>query len=532
MVMENQFFADANGCYDTSPQAAVYKESSDSHLLLGEWGRGFNTDDDEITSLNAIKHGLVWACVNVIAGDLGQIPLNVVKRTENGCELAENNPVHYLLNVRPNPYQTPASFIEFIDSQVEIWGNGFAEIVRDGMGRVSQLLPIPSQYMNYETDEKGDPFYYMQSPLPDYSYITFGLDEVVHFTGLTSNGFWGYRLVEIAFPELRLARANLRHASASYANGAIPSGVLQHPGKLPPEARNELRKSWQSTHQGSRNRGKTAILWEGVTYNPVAASAHDAQLIESIQHNPSLIGMLFQLAPYKLGDWSQSSTRANLEDSQKEYFQSTLSRRLNKMVQEINYKLFPRGSKFYVKPDPTELLKGDKKTQMETVQLGIASTAITRNEGREYLGMNRVEGGDEFVNPNTTANAGQQEPPDDEPDDNSEGMQNQVRELVLDRAKCVCSMESKKVRSKQKAKHKDALIRAYYKDDFVAYAIDMMNVAHGVACVLWRLDDLSRTVDGYKSIAVTRALNTNADKWDINQNARELASLILGENVE
>lgn len=529
MVDVNQYFAEAGGVYDTTPQAAIHTGAADQHLLLGEFGRGFNDDDDSITSLNAIKHGLVWACINVIAGDLGQIPLNVVRETEGGCETVPDHPVHVLFNHRPNPYQTPSSFVEFMASQMLVWGNAFAEIVRDARGQVLSLMPIPSQYMKYYVDSDGEPFYYAQLPVDDGLAI-YGLDDVIHFSQLQGNAFWGYRLVEIAFPELRLARSNLRHASASYANGAVPSGVLQHPGKLPKEAREELRRSWQETHGGSRNRGKTALLWEGMEYNALSASAHDAQLMESIEHNPRLIGMLFQLAPYKLGDWSQSSTRANLEDSQKEYFQSTLSRRLHTLVQEMNYKLFGKRERgLCIKPDPTELLKGDRKTQMETAQIAMASTVWTRNEARQYVGMNTVDGGDEFVNPNTTANAGQ-EPL--ESDGDSQDVANRMRALVVAQSRVVCSIEKNRISSRAKTKHPTANIKAHYSRDFAGYAADALQPVCEAADGLIPLVPLSQSLGKYADVAQTRALTTPVSEWGIDENARLLASLILGEPIE
>lgn len=535
MVEASQYFADSHGCYDITPQAAIYREASDSHLLLGEWGRGFDTEDDNITSLNAIHHGLVWACINVIAGDLGQIPLCVMRKTEEGYEKAENHPISQLLSVRPNKYQTPASFIEYVSSQVEVWGNAFVEIVRDPTGKITSLVPIPSRYMNYETDENGEPFYYMYSPLPGRQLITYELDEVLHFKGLESNGFWGYRLVEIAFPELRLARANLRHASSSYANGAIPGGVLQHPGKPDKDARMNMRNDWNNAHGGSKNRGKIAVLWEGMTYNAVAASAHDSQLMESIAHNPRLIGMLFQLAPYKLGDWSESSTRANLEDSQKEYFQSTLSRRLNKMVQEINYKLFPMASrKFCVKPDPTELLKGDKKTQMETASIGMSATLWTRNEARAYIGMNAVDGGDEFVNPNTTANAGQQQDGDEDGDqedaDDTQDLARRMERLLLTQAKVVCQIERDKVAAKQKTKNPTANVRQHYNAAFGHYASEKLLPTVEAMDGILPLVPLDKAIDRYADVARTRAVGTAAADWNLDDNAALLASFLLGKD--
>jgi phage portal protein BeeE len=54
------------------------------------------------------------------------------------------------------------------------------------------------------------------------------------------------------------------YGSKFYANGAAPSGVLEHPGTLKDPSK--VRESWTQTFGGSANSNKVAVLEEGMKY--------------------------------------------------------------------------------------------------------------------------------------------------------------------------------------------------------------------------------------------------------------------------
>jgi HK97 family phage portal protein len=399
MIETSVLTVDSQGVSD--PMASVVKDYGRSDFLSES--RFDIGGPDRLTSLNAIKHGAVWAAVNIISGDVGQIPFNVMHRERNQWVRDDRHPVAKLLGYKPNAWQTPSVFKEWVTATRLIWGNAIAWIRRDRMQKPVELVPVPPQYVDYDIDEEsGLPYYRITAPLlrmPAY----LELDEVLHFRGLTSNGFWGYRLVEVAYDVLSLGRNVTKHAAASFENGAAPGGVLEHPGKLPLEARKELREAWDQRHGGAGRAGRTAVLWEGMKFNPITASNVDAQLLEVLAEETTKVAQLFQIPPHKLGDLRHSSVRSNLEESNREYYSQTLSRFVYAMRDELAFKLLANPETYTIKPDPEELLKGDKLSQLQVAQIALASMVWTRNEARDYIGMGPVPDGDAFANPNTTA---------------------------------------------------------------------------------------------------------------------------------
>jgi HK97 family phage portal protein len=399
VIGSSELTVDLQGVADA--RAAVVKDHG-SGDYLSDIGVQFG-DPEQLTSLNVIKHGAVWAAVNIIAGDVGQIPFNVMHSEKGQWVRDGRHPVAKLLSYSPNAWQTPSVFKEWITATRLIWGNAIVWIRRDRMSKVVELVPVPPQYISYDIDqETGLPYYRITSPtLRTPPYLE--LNEVLHFRGLTSNGFWGYRLAEVAYDVLSLGRSVISAAAASFRNSSAPGGILKHPGKPSVDVRIALREDWERLHRGPNRAGRVAVLPDGMDFQQLLMKNIDAQLLEMLAEQTTLVAQLLQIPPHKLGDMRHSSVRANLEESNREYFTQTISRGVYAMSEEFARKLLPNPETYCIKPDPEELLKGDKLSQLQTAQIGVSSMLWTRNEAREYVGKGPVADGDKFENPNTTA---------------------------------------------------------------------------------------------------------------------------------
>jgi HK97 family phage portal protein len=77
----------------------------------------------------------VYACVRILAETIASLPLNVYRSTDNGKEKAINHQLYYLLHDEPNPEMTSFVFRETLMSHLLLWGNAYAQIIRDGRGK-------------------------------------------------------------------------------------------------------------------------------------------------------------------------------------------------------------------------------------------------------------------------------------------------------------------------------------------------------------------------------------------------------------
>ena len=367
------------------------------------WGVGSASSDSGVmvTPTSAMRHSPIWQGINIIAGDVGQLAFDVVRRDGEATRKDREHPLSRILSSEPNPYMTIDVFLETLVAWAVGWGNGIAAIKRDRRGRPESLWPLLPDRTKYDQVSPGE--YVIVTRLDSSNeWTAIQPEDTLHVRCLTRNGFWGLSAVTECRNRIGHGMGLLSHGNATFKNGSKLSGVLKMEGRLSPEARQNLRQEWSEIHQGTANAGKVAILQEGLSWQQMGMSNNDAQFLESVELDILFAAGVLNLPPYKLGYLKDSAVRANLEAQQKEYFNSYLSRHANRIKNEMVRKLFTaqeRDLGYSVKVESDHLTQGTRRERVETVALAITSRLMTQNEGRESLGLNPVDGGDQFSNP-------------------------------------------------------------------------------------------------------------------------------------
>lgn len=537
-MVTTEVFAGASGVFE-APQMTGLARPSDWFV---DWVRGQQTSEAgvSVNETTMLTHGPLWQGVNILAGDIGLMPFNVYQ-TDNADSytIARLHPVQRVLTKKTNTFQTPAVWKEWAMATAIIWGNSLSYILRDNRNAVIGLVPLPPEWCGFDIDENDTPYYYVQHPKK--GTIPYRMDEIFHLRGLTTDGFWGLRLAEVAAGTIGFGIALRKHGNATFKNGWNPGGALEHPGKLTPEAMSNLRAEMDKFHKGSSKAGATLLLAEGMKWNPYKISNVDFQWLEAMQLNVSQVAAILMLPPFKLGHMQDSSVRANLEEQNRDYYNTSLARHANKIREEANDKLLSVAN-LEVWHDATELLKGDLHTQMETAQLAMASTIWTRNEARIYVGQNPVKGGDEFANPNTTSGSGGN--PDTTSTDTNE-IKQRARALVAERASHLCRAEASRLASKAKTrKNFCEFVDTFYSGEFQTLAGEVLQSALHMASLVSPLAKTESAIESHAKRCKTRAYEyagkatTPAelselftDHWPQKALATQLVALLYGETI-
>lgn len=379
---------------------------------LGDWyGARMTSAGERIGPAQALGHCPVWQATNIIAGDLGQLPFRVMKRTGERCAEVTGHPVEWVLNHEPNEVQTPSVFKETLMTWALLWGNGCAWIDRDELGRVRSLIPLAPWRLRVTQDpEATHGFGYMLV----YSTLEgrqIGLlpSDVIHIRGLATDGVWGRSAIDVACEVLGLGIAAREHAANTLRNGGRPSGVLETGYEsIDDAARTKLRAEWLKVHGGPRGAHTPAILPNLMKYVPIGMSNTDAQLLELMRLDREQVASLFNLPAFKLNALENAAVRANVSESNREYYATTLSRWAMRFSEELGHKLFAPSERrrYSIKVDAEALTAGSPDDRMRRAVLGVRGKLLTRNEGRELVGLNPVPGGDQFENPATSVGAG------------------------------------------------------------------------------------------------------------------------------
>lgn len=372
---------------------------------------GPSTSGNNVNETTAMQMSAVYACVRIIAEAIAQIPLNVYRFTEDGGkEKDPRHPLYFLLHDEPNPEMTSFIFRETLMSHLLLWGNAYAQIIRNGMGEVVGLYPLMPDRMEVDRDEEGNLVYTYTKYFDEagarhrYEQVKLPAWQVLHIPGLGYDGLIGYSPIAMARNAIGMSMAAEDFGATFFANGATPGGVLEHPGIVKDPER--LRESWHAQFSG-KNSHNIAVLEEGMTFKPMSIPPEEAQFLETRKFQIDEIARIFRVPPHMVGDLEKSSF-SNIEQQSLEFVKYTVGPWVARWEQSLAQALLlPSEKKRYtIKYNLDGLLRGDYESRMNGYAVGRQNGWLSANDIRELENMNKIpaeEGGDEYlINGNMT----------------------------------------------------------------------------------------------------------------------------------
>ncbi len=363
---------------------------------------GGTTSGKAVNERTAMQTSAVYACVRILAESVAGLPLHVYERTANGSKSTKpSHPLYQLLHDEPNREMTSFVFRETLMSHLLLWGNAYAQIIRDGRGFPIALYPLLPDRMAVDRNESGELVYTYQS---DKGQVKLRRENVLHIPGLGFDGLIGYSPIAMAKNAVGLALATEDYGAAFFANGANPGGVLEHPGVIKPEQADRLRESWQSQFGGA-NAHKVAVLEEGLKFHQMSIPPEQAQFLETRKFQINEIARIFRVPPHMVGDLEKSSF-SNIEQQSLEFVKYTLDPWVVRWEQSLQQALILPSEKatIFIKFNLDGLLRGDYQSRMQGYSTGIQNGFMSVNDVRGLEDMNLLtaeEGGDlHFVNGN------------------------------------------------------------------------------------------------------------------------------------
>ncbi|ARD98885.1 peptidase [Lactococcus lactis RTB018] len=358
---------------------------------------GGTTAGKVVTEQSSMQMTAVYSCVRILAEAVAGLPLNVYQYQESGGkEKAIDHPLYFLLHDEPNSEMTSFVFRETLMTHLLLWGNAYAQIIRNGKGEILSLYPLMPNQMKVERDERGNLSYIYTI---DGKSTNLRATDVLHIPGLGFDGLIGYSPIAMAKNAIGLAIATEEYGAKFFANGANPGGVLEHPGTLKDPVR--IRESWNATFGGSSNAAKVAVLEEGMKYTPISISPEQAQFLETRKFQINEIARIFRIPPHMVGDLEKSSF-SNIEQQSLEFVKYTLDPWVTRLEQSLTRALLNEEEKkdYFIKFNVDGLLRGDYQSRMNGYATGRQNGWMSANDIRELENLDRIseeDGGDLYL---------------------------------------------------------------------------------------------------------------------------------------
>ena len=367
---------------------------------------GGSTSGKAVNERTAMQMTAVYACVRVLSEAVAGLPLHVYRYREDGSkEKALKHPLYRILHDEPNPEMSSFNFRETLMGHLLLYGNAYAQIIRNGKGEVVGLYPLMPAKMTVDRDSGGN-LYYLYSRGSDDApeagesgQVYLPPDQVLHIPGLGYDGIVGYSPIAMAKNAVGLGIATEEYGAKFFANDASPSGILEHPGVL--KNPDKVRESWNKLFRGSVNSHQIAVLEEGLKYQPIGISPDQAQFLETRKFQLNEIARIFRVPPHMVGDLEKSSF-SNIEQQSLEFVKYTLEPWLMRWEQAMGRRLFTDSEKesYFIRFNVEGLLRGDYESRMNGYAVARQNGWMSANDIRELENLDRIPaelGGDLYL---------------------------------------------------------------------------------------------------------------------------------------
>nr|DAO47693.1 MAG TPA: portal protein [Caudoviricetes sp.] len=342
-----------------------------------------------------------FTCLKVLSESIGKLSINL-KDSDNNRIYAHDS--LQMLKVRPNKFMTPTTFKALIEYHRNHSGNAYAYLQYEKNGKLEGIYPLESRNMqilidNADIFQRGNKMYYRYlAPKTGKTYI-FEDKEILHFKGgLSEDGLVGKSVRETLASTLKGVKISQQYLNNLYEKGLTAKAILKYTGDFDSKKKAMLVNELANFATGNDSRGIIPIPL-GMDLVPLDLKLTDSQFYELKKFTSLQIAAAFGVKPNHLNNYDKSSY-ANSEMQNLTFYIDTLLFILNQYEEEFNYKMLSeeerkKGLRFEF--NVASILRGDLKTQAESITKYVSGSIYTINEARTYAGLPKVKDGEKIL---------------------------------------------------------------------------------------------------------------------------------------
>lgn len=382
--------------------------SNRSTFKLSELNAFFE-NGDYTSGEKDISEVTYFVCIKTLSESLGKLNNKVYRKTDKGI-METNHPINSVIGVRPNPYMSAAVYNATVEFYRNHYGNAFVWIQRgrakDGQIMTKALYPLNPEYTTILIDNKGilgtrDAVYIRYVEPKSSRVYLFSYEDVLHYRSsvLSIDGISGMAIRDILASTIREKKDAQGLTRGVYKNGITGKAVLEYVGDLNSGAEKKLLEQLKQYTSGQQNYGSIIPIPLGMKLTPLNISLADVQFLDIKKYSSLEIASAFGIKPNQLNNYEKSSY-SNSEAQNLSFYVDTLLYILNAYEQEDSYKLlssYEREDGYYLKRNVNAILRGDIKSQTDSLVRKVSMGIMTINEARRQLDLFDVDGGDRSI---------------------------------------------------------------------------------------------------------------------------------------
>lgn len=369
----------------------VQNGSNDWLPIINEPYTGAWQKNDELKRTDLTSFHAVFACVSLIAADVGKLRIRT-KSVQDGVLLPAKSRSQAILH-RPNKHQTWQQFIESWVSSKLLRGNAYILKQRDIFGEVWQLWVLNPDRVKVLVSDNGEVFYQISTDkLYGLTDTTVPASEIIHDRyNCLYHPLVGLSPLTACGVSVGLGLSIQNQSRTLFGNNSRPSGILSVPSDINREKADKVKSDWQKSYTGV-NRGGIAVLGSGAKYEPIAMSASDSQALEQLKMSGETVCSVFHVPAFKVG-LAELKVGQKPSDLSEIYYSDCLQHYIEAIENLLDEHLdLEKGVE--CEADLSPLIRMDSTSQIMYLKEGTMSGIFSPNEARATLGLPPVVGGE------------------------------------------------------------------------------------------------------------------------------------------
>jgi len=290
------------------------------------------------------EHSGVFGAIRALVNHLISVPIVLFHGQGDDKELVESGSWFDLFK-RPSRFFTTKE-INNLTWTYALTGGEAMWVLYGRTGLVDErsvpveVQVLPGGLFTDKTDSMGMLTHWEYKP-PTGSTVRLEPWQVLNYrpVPLLSNPRRGMSILSPISRTIRVDDMAARYNEAFLGNDATPGGILSTDADITPEQAKKQAMLWRDQHGGSNKTGKTAVLGNGVTFQPTGTSHKDMEYLGQRQWTRREIAEATGVPPPLLGDWEAVHSKESARSVLKSFWEGTLIPYLLGMQATINERL-------------------------------------------------------------------------------------------------------------------------------------------------------------------------------------------------
>lgn len=353
-----------------------------------------------VNASNAMQITAVFACIRLLSENIASLPFSVYERTTKGKKKAVDRVDYGVFHDVANPECDSFQFWQVFMANLLLYGKGYAEIVRDGGGRVAQIWNVTTPYVKDSRNKETNELEYIIDA-PNKERFILRKNQIFRVDWFSLDGLNILKPIQLAQNALGLGIAAEEFAAAYFKNGANVSGIVEYPDEMDGDATERFRKGIREAYTGLSNAARLMFLEQGSKFTKISNSPEESQMIDTRKFQVREVARFYNVPPHMIGDLEQA-TFSNIEQMSLNFVIYTLRPYLVRIEKAYIAQILAPAERisFYGKFNVEALLRGDYASRMAGYAVARQNGWMSTNDIRELDEMDKIpaeQGGDEYL---------------------------------------------------------------------------------------------------------------------------------------